>query len=29
MRAKMHENEKSAAHVAPLRRWWQRPASNA
>jgi len=29
MRAKMHEAEKSAAHVAPLRRWWQRPAWNA
>ena len=29
VRAKMHEDEKSAAHVAPLRRWWQRPASNA
>ncbi|HEY8618795.1 MAG TPA: DnaJ domain-containing protein [Dermatophilaceae bacterium] len=26
---KMHEGEKSAAHVAPRRRWWQRPESNA
>ena len=24
MRAKMREDEKSAAHVAPPRRWWQR-----
>ena len=29
MRAKMHEEEKSAAHVAPRRRWWQRPEWNA
>ena len=26
---KMHEDEKSAAHVAPRRRWWQRPEWNA
>jgi curved DNA-binding protein CbpA len=29
MRAKMHENEKSTAPVAPRRRWWQRPEWNA
>jgi curved DNA-binding protein CbpA len=29
MRAKMHADEQTAAHVAPLRRWWQRPESNA
>jgi curved DNA-binding protein CbpA len=29
MRAKRHEEEKSGAHVAPRRRWWQRPEWNA
>jgi len=29
MRSKMHEEKKSAAPVAPQRRWWQRPEWNA
>ena len=29
MRSKMCEEEKSAAHVVPRRRWWQRPEWNA